>query len=102
MDMNNLDPNTIESITILKDAAAAAIYGSRAANGVIVVKQNVVCLVRSMSLIMAITVSKKRLIYLNSPMQQNICRWSTLLKTSEVHPLTAMTRSLKPFQEKTY
>ena len=38
MDMNNLDPNTIESITILKDAAAAAIYGSRAANGVIVVK----------------------------------------------------------------
>ena len=58
MDMNNLDPNTIESITILKDAAAAAIYGSRAANGVIVVKQNVVCLVRSMSLIMAITVSK--------------------------------------------
>ena len=38
MDMNNLDPNTIESITVLKDAAAAAIYGSRAANGVIVVK----------------------------------------------------------------
>ena len=38
MDMNNLDPNTIESITVLKDAAAAAIYGSRAANGVMVVK----------------------------------------------------------------
>lgn len=37
-DMNNLDPNTIESITILKDAAAAAIYGARAANGVIVIK----------------------------------------------------------------
>lgn len=38
MDMNNLDPNTVESVTVLKDAAAAAIYGSRAANGVIVVK----------------------------------------------------------------
>ncbi len=38
MDMNNLDPNTIESVTVLKDAAAAAIYGSRAANGVIVIK----------------------------------------------------------------
>lgn len=38
MDMNNLDPNTIESMTVLKDAAAAAMYGARAANGVIVVK----------------------------------------------------------------
>ena len=38
MDMNNLDPTTIESVTVLKDAAAAAIYGSRAANGVIVIK----------------------------------------------------------------
>lgn len=33
----DLDPTRIESITILKDAAATAIYGSRAANGVIVV-----------------------------------------------------------------
>lgn len=38
MDMNNLDPTTIESVTVLKDAAAAAIYGARAANGVIVIK----------------------------------------------------------------
>ena len=30
-----LSPNDIESITILKDAAATAIYGARAANGVI-------------------------------------------------------------------
>ena len=37
MDMNQLDPNTIESVTILKDAAAAAIYGARAANGVILI-----------------------------------------------------------------
>ena len=33
---NNLDPSTIESISILKDAAAA-VYGARAANGVVLV-----------------------------------------------------------------
>ncbi|GAB3010499.1 TonB-dependent receptor [Niabella terrae] len=36
-DMNAIDPNLIASISILKDAASAAIYGSRAANGVIIV-----------------------------------------------------------------
>lgn len=35
--MNSLSPNDIESIEVLKDAAAAAIYGSRAANGVIII-----------------------------------------------------------------
>ena len=35
--MNNLNPSDIESIQVLKDASAAAIYGSRAANGVILV-----------------------------------------------------------------
>ena len=33
----DLDPSRIESMTILKDAAATAIYGSRAANGVVVI-----------------------------------------------------------------
>ena len=33
----DLDPSRIESMTILKDAAATAIYGSRAANGVILI-----------------------------------------------------------------
>jgi TonB-linked SusC/RagA family outer membrane protein len=32
-----IDPNEIESITVLKDAASASIYGSRGANGVILV-----------------------------------------------------------------
>jgi TonB-dependent starch-binding outer membrane protein SusC len=36
-DINNLNPNTIETITVLRDAAAASIYGVRAANGVIVI-----------------------------------------------------------------
>lgn len=37
-DINSLNPSDIESIDVLKDAASAAIYGSRAANGVILVK----------------------------------------------------------------
>lgn len=37
MDMDYIDPVTVESVTILKDAAAAAVYGARAANGVILV-----------------------------------------------------------------
>ncbi len=36
-DINTLNPNDIESIDVLKDAASAAIYGARAANGVILV-----------------------------------------------------------------
>jgi iron complex outermembrane receptor protein len=35
--MNTISPNDIETIDVLKDASAAAIYGSRAANGVIVI-----------------------------------------------------------------
>ena len=35
--LNNVDPNDIASISILKDAASCAIYGNRGANGVILV-----------------------------------------------------------------
>lgn len=35
---NDLDPEDIESITVLKDASATAVYGVRGANGVIIVK----------------------------------------------------------------
>ena len=35
--ISNLDPSMIESVSVLKDAASAAIYGARAANGVILV-----------------------------------------------------------------
>lgn len=35
--MNFLNPSDVESITILKDAAAASLYGSRASNGVILI-----------------------------------------------------------------
>ncbi len=39
-DMQFVNPNDIKNISILKDAAAAAIYGSRAANGVILIETN--------------------------------------------------------------
>ena len=35
--MNEINPNDIESISVLKDAASAAIYGSKASNGVILI-----------------------------------------------------------------
>lgn len=38
----NIDPRDVESITILKDASATAIYGARGANGVIIVNTNAV------------------------------------------------------------
>ncbi len=36
--LNLINPNDIESITVLRDASAAAIYGNRAAGGVIIIK----------------------------------------------------------------
>lgn len=36
-DINNINPNDIENVSILKDAAAASIWGARAGNGVIVI-----------------------------------------------------------------
>ncbi|MDF7816996.1 TonB-dependent receptor [Runella sp. MFBS21] len=36
-DFNEVDPNDIESVSVLKDASSAAIYGARAANGVVLI-----------------------------------------------------------------
>ena len=36
-DLNNIDPEEIESFSVLKDAAASAVYGVRGANGVVVI-----------------------------------------------------------------
>lgn len=36
-DLNNINPNDVESVSVLKDAAAASIWGARAGNGVIVI-----------------------------------------------------------------
>lgn len=37
MDINQVDANTVASVSVLKDAASASIYGSRASNGVILI-----------------------------------------------------------------
>ncbi|GAA6770377.1 hypothetical protein AAGS39_11200 [Flavobacterium sp. CGRL2] len=37
MDINQVDMNTVENVSVLKDAASASIYGSRASNGVILI-----------------------------------------------------------------
>jgi TonB-linked SusC/RagA family outer membrane protein len=37
VDLNTIDPNEVESISVLKDNAATAVYGARAANGVILI-----------------------------------------------------------------
>lgn len=37
MDLNRINPNDIESVSVLKDASAAAVYGARAAFGVVLV-----------------------------------------------------------------
>ncbi|WP_162623219.1 SusC/RagA family TonB-linked outer membrane protein [Confluentibacter sediminis] len=39
LSLSSIDPNDIESVTVLKDAAAATIYGVRASNGVVVIER---------------------------------------------------------------
>ena len=39
--LGGINPNNIESITVLKDAGATAIYGTRGANGVILIKTKI-------------------------------------------------------------
>ena len=41
--MNNINPQDVESISVLKDAASSAIYGSRAANGVVLITTKIRC-----------------------------------------------------------
>ncbi|RZM26264.1 MAG: SusC/RagA family TonB-linked outer membrane protein [Pedobacter sp.] len=39
LSLNMIDPNEIESVTVLRDAAAATIYGARSSNGVIIIER---------------------------------------------------------------
>lgn len=39
-DLNNIDSEEIESFSVLKDAAASAVYGVRGANGVVLIIRN--------------------------------------------------------------
>lgn len=64
-DINNINPNDVESVTILKDAAAASIWGVRAGNGVIVIttKKGLYKQPLTVNLSTAVTVSQKPDIY---------------------------------------
>ena len=55
-DLRSVANQDIESITILKDGSAAAIYGSRAANGVILVQTKKERLEKFLYLMMAISI----------------------------------------------
>lgn len=66
-DINNINPNDIESVTILKDAAAASIWGARAGNGVIVItsKQGRYHQKTSLSFNSNVTIGKRPDLYYN-------------------------------------
>jgi TonB-dependent SusC/RagA subfamily outer membrane receptor len=66
-DLNSINPNNIESITLLKDAAAASIWGARAGNGVIVINTRKGGLNRPLSveLVTNYTFSKKPDLFYN-------------------------------------
>jgi len=66
-DLNNINPNEVESITVLKDAAAASIWGTRAGNGVIV-----------------ITTKKGKM---NSPLSISLSAIATLVKQPDLYQL---------------
>ena len=50
-DLDEINIEDIESFTVLKDASTTAIYGSRGANGVVLILLNVVRKVRSKSML---------------------------------------------------
>lgn len=72
-DINNINPNDVESITVLKDAAASSIWGARAGNGVIV-----------------ITTRQGRL---NQPLKINIDANTTLIDKPNLYATPSMTSS---------
>ncbi|MBB5440096.1 TonB-linked SusC/RagA family outer membrane protein [Pedobacter sp. AK017] len=66
-DINNINPNDVESVTILKDAAAASIWGARAGNGVIVIttKQGKYHQKNSININSNVTIGNKPNLYYN-------------------------------------
>lgn len=78
--LSDLNPDDIESITVLKDAAAAAVYGARAANGVILVQTKRAEATRSCaSTIVVSTTSRKPPNCLSSSMPTSLPSFATRL-----------------------
>ena len=57
--LSTINPSDIESFTVLKDASATAIYGSRASNGVIIITTNKPKRDRHWSILILLSVSRK-------------------------------------------
>lgn len=70
-DIANIDPNNVDNITILKDAAAASIWGARAGNGVIVITSKGAGTEQKFSLSFNNTVTVKELSNLYNEYQLN-------------------------------
>ncbi|WP_316750947.1 TonB-dependent receptor [Pedobacter gandavensis] len=87
-DINQVDPSDIASLEVLKDAAAAAIYGSRAANGVVLIttkggKKNTAAAI-STSVYTGVQKIAKKLDVLNAQ------EWKTFMKQSGYLPQEAI------------
>jgi len=100
-DIDNLDPNDIKTLEVLKDGATAAIYGSKAANGVVIIttksgeagqiKVNVSNITSVSSLVGDIRVSNTRQRVLYERLRQND---TDVLTTQERDSLSAININL--------
>lgn len=87
--LNNINPNNIASIQILKDASAASIYGSRAANGVIIIttqkgKAGESKLTFDARYGVQTAKSNKRIDVIRDPMQLGQLRWTQLRNANQL------------------
>lgn len=105
-DIDNLDPNDIKSLEVLKDGATAAIYGSKAANGVVIIttksgekgtlKVDVSSITSVSSLVGDIRVSNTRQRILYEKLRQDN---TSVLTTQERDSLSAINRNSNDLQE---
>ena len=81
--INYLDPSSIESVEVLKDAASAAIYGAEAGNGVVLVTTRQGSITKSRFFFYKLRLHKK-LPYWIHPQNQEYVSFSSLFQT--LHP----------------
>lgn len=85
--LNNINPNNIESMQILKDASSASIYGSRASNGVIIIttKKGKIGKPRfSFNMRYGLQTSKNKLDLIQDPQQQADLQWTQLRNAGQL------------------
>jgi len=97
--MNNLNPNDIESIEVLKDASSSAIYGSRAASGVVLIttKKGAVGTPKiTFESYMGVSTPSK------SPTQLNSEQYHDMIQTAHLNGGTKLPKKLESEYEKGY